>query len=95
MIGDSQERDDKGMLKNSVRLGLFQSNGTLKDICGATKKSSFVMKPGDVVEIAYLCGTISLDVVEPRIISNGVRDDKKPQECTIDQIIVNKNWRKS
>jgi ATP-dependent DNA ligase len=94
VIGDSMERDDKGMLKNSVRLGLYQPNGMLKDICGATKKSSFVLKPGDVIEIAYLCGTLEQDVVEPRIIGRGPRDDKKAKECTIDQIIVNKNWRK-
>lgn len=94
VIGDSTERDEKGMLKNSVRLGLYTPNGYLKDICGATKKSAFVLKPGDVVEIAYLCGTENLDVVEPRIVGKP-RDDKRANECTIDQIIVNKNWRKS
>lgn len=93
VIGNSTERDPKGVLRNSVRLGLYMPNGMLKDICGATKKSSFVLKPGDVVELAYLCGTISLDVVEPRILRP--RDDKRRQDCTIDQIIVNKNWRKS
>jgi ATP-dependent DNA ligase len=93
VIGDSTKRDDKGMLKNSVRLGLFMPNGHLKDICGATKKSSFLLKPGDVVELAYLCGTGNLDVVEPRIVRK--RDDKLPEQCTIDQIIVNKNWRKA
>lgn len=93
VIGDSTERDDKGMLKNSVRLGLIMPNGTIKDICGATKKSSFVLLPGDVVRLAYLCGTVSLDVVEPRITDK--RDDKSALDCTVDQIIVNKNWRKS
>lgn len=96
VIGDSQKRDDKGMLKNSVRLGVYMSNGMLKDICGATKKSSYVLKPGDVVEIIYLYGTgyteAERDVVQPRI--NRLRDDKKPHECTINQIVVNKNWRK-
>lgn len=92
VIGDTKERDDKGMLKNSVRLGLFMPNGFLKDICGATKKSSYVLKPGDVVELAYLYGTGTLDVVQPRILK--LRDDKSAQECTIDQIIINKNWRK-
>jgi ATP-dependent DNA ligase len=92
VIGDTQERDDKGMLKNSVRLGLYMPNGFLKDICGATKKSSYVLKPGDVVEIIYLYGTGTYDVVQPRI--NRLRDDKNPLGCTIDQIVVNKNWRK-
>jgi ATP dependent DNA ligase domain len=92
VIGDSQERDDKGMLKNSVRLGLYMPNGFLKDICGATKKSAFVLKAGDVVELKYLYGTGTLDVVQPRILR--LRDDKIAQNCTIDQIVVNKNWRK-
>jgi ATP-dependent DNA ligase len=93
VIGDTQERDDKGMLKNSVRLGVYMPNGFLKDICGATKKSSYVLKPGDVVELTYLYGTGTYDVVQPRI--NRLRDDKSALECTIDQIIVNKNWIKS
>ena len=100
VIGDSTERDDKGMLKNSVRLGLYMPNGMLKDICGATKKSGFVLKPGDVVQLVYLYGTgntiAERDVVQPRIDTSvkQPRDDKKPHECTIDQIVVNKNWRK-
>jgi bifunctional non-homologous end joining protein LigD len=92
VIGDTTERDDKGMLKNSVRLGVSMPNGFLTDICGATKKSAFVLKPMDVVEITYLYGTGTYDVVQPRI--NRLRDDKRAQECTVDQIIVNKNWRR-
>lgn len=96
VIGDSQERDEKGMLKNSVRLGLYMPNGFLKDICGVTKKSGFVLKPGDVVQIIYLYGSGELDVIQPRIDTRikQPRMDKKPFECTIDQIVVNKNWRK-
>ena len=100
VIGDTTERDDKGMLKNSVRLGLYMPKGELKDICGVTKKSGFVLKPGDVVQIIYLYGTgnniTERDVVQPRIDMDvkQPRYDKKPHECTIDQIVVNKNWRK-
>jgi hypothetical protein len=100
VIGDTTERDDKGMLKNSVRLGLYMPNGMLKDICGATKKSSFVLRPGDVVQIIYLYGTgdtlAERDVVQPRIDVSvkQPRTDKKAQECTMSQIVVNKNWRK-
>ncbi len=95
VIGDSTERDDKGMLKNSVRLGVYMPNGFLKDICGATKKSAFVLKPGDVVEIKYLYGTNvnnNIDVVQPRIVR--LRDDKRAHECTINQIVINKNWKR-
>lgn len=103
VIGDSTERDDMGMLKNSVRLGLYMPNGFLKDICGATKKSIYTLNlgpqksnaplmPGDVVEIAYLYGTGTDDVVQPRIQCK--RTDKKASACTVDQIVRNKNWRK-
>lgn len=100
VIGDTTERDDKGMLKNSVRVGLYMPNGFLKDICGVTKKSSFVLRPGDVVQLVYLYGTgnniSERDVVQPRIDIRvqQPRTDKRAQECTIDQIVVNKNWRK-
>jgi ATP-dependent DNA ligase len=100
VIGDTTERDDAGMLKNSVRVGLYMPNGFLKDICGVTKKSGYVLKPGDVVQIVYLYGTGNnigeRDVVQPRIDVRvkQPRYDKKPHECTIDQIVVNKNWRK-
>lgn len=102
VIGDSTERDDVGMLKNSVRLGLY--NGAfLKDICGATKKSIYLINrgprksntplvPGDVVEVAYLYGTGTMDVVQPRIVCK--RTDKQAKDCTVSQIVVNKNWRK-
>jgi ATP-dependent DNA ligase len=92
VIGDSTKRVE-GKLRDSVRLGCFAPNGFLKDICGSTKKSAFVLKPGDVVEIEYLYGTGTLDVVQPTILR--MRDDKRPEECTLDQIIVNKNWAHS
>jgi ATP-dependent DNA ligase len=92
VIGDSKERDDKGMLKDSVRVGLFDSKGILHDICGATKKAQYVLRPGDVVELKYLYGTGTLDVVQPSILNQ--RFDKAPQECLLDQIVVNKNWSK-
>lgn len=103
VIGDSTERDDNGMLKNSVRLGLYMPNGFLKDICGATKKSIYSLKPGkgksnaplvpgDVIEIIYLYGTGTNDVVQPRIAYK--RTDKQAKDCTVSQIVLNKNWRK-
>ena len=92
VIGDSKELDAHGRNKNSVRLGLYLPNGTLKDICGATKKSSFVCAPGTVVEFKYLYGSGELDVVQPALMHP--RFDKTAKECTIDQIIVSKNWNK-
>jgi ATP-dependent DNA ligase len=91
VIGDSTKVVD-GKLRDSVRLGLYLPDGTLKDICGATKKSRYNLKPGDVVEVKYLYGTGTLDIVQIDILH--LRDDKAASLCTVDQIIVNKNWRK-
>jgi len=90
VIGDSTKRVE-GKLRDSVRLGCFDANGRLKDICGSTKKSAFVLNPGDVIELKYLYGTGTLDVVQPTILRK--RTDKAPALCTLDQIIVNKNWK--
>lgn len=90
VIGDSTKVVE-GHLRDSVRLGLYQPNGFLKDICGATKKSWAVLKAGDVVEVKYLYGTGTNDIVQIDILRQ--RFDKQPKECTIDQIKVNKNWK--
>jgi ATP-dependent DNA ligase len=90
VIGDSRKRGDDGQLKDSVRLGCYDSRGNLKDICGSTKKSAIPLAPDDVVELKYLYGTGTLDVVQPTILRK--RTDKAPRLCTLDQIIVNKNW---
>jgi ATP-dependent DNA ligase len=90
VIGDSTKRVD-GMLRDSVRLGLYDEKGIRHDIGGATKKSAFTLKPGDVVEVKYLYGTDENKVVQPNI--ERIRFDKHPTNCTLDQLIVNKNWR--
>jgi hypothetical protein len=76
--------------KSSVDLGLFNHRGHIQRICGA----SIIGKPGNirlgsVVEISYLYGTRDLHVVQPRI--TVVRDDKKPHECKLEQIIINRD----
>lgn len=89
VLGDSTKVVE-GHLRDSVRLGLYMPDGTLKDICGATKKSRYELHKGDVVEIKYLYGTGTFDIVQIDILH--LRDDKSPQQCTVDQIVVNKNW---
>jgi ATP-dependent DNA ligase len=91
VIGDSTKVVD-GHLRDSVRVGLYMPDGTLKDVSGATKKSKYVLKPGDVVKVKYIYGSGTLDIVQPAILE--LRTDKRPLECTIDQIEVNKNFRK-
>jgi ATP-dependent DNA ligase len=109
VICDSTERNKDGNIKDAVRLGVYTRDGRLQEICGSTKKSRYDLKPFDVVTIKYLYGTgekdangrlildaagnpIPKDVVQPSIVE--LRTDKTAKECTIDQIQVNKNWRK-
>jgi ATP-dependent DNA ligase len=95
VIGDSKERNSDGNIKNSVRLGLYDAQGNLKDVCGVTKKSGLVLKPFDVVTILYLYGSDTLDVIQPRIDMDikQPRHDKAARLCTVDQIEINKNWK--
>jgi ATP-dependent DNA ligase len=89
VLGDSEKIVD-GKKRDSVRLGLYMPDGTLKDICGATKKTRYDLKPGMVVEVKYLYGTGTQDIVQIDILH--LRDDKAANLCTVDQIIINKNW---
>lgn len=75
---------------NSVRVGVVDKQGRLKDICGVSLNGKVAVKIGDVLEIDYLYGTATFDVVQPNLVR--VRDDKKAHQCTIDQIQVNKNF---
>lgn len=92
VIGDSK-KVVSGKLRDSVLLGLYLPDGRLHEICGATKKSWAQLKPGDVVEVKYLYGTEDLNIVQIDILR--VRDDKRAHQCTIDQIEINKNFRKA
>lgn len=81
--------DPKG--KDSVRLGCYDEHGKLHEICGA-RIIDFHPKKGEVVEIRYNKGTKNLHVME--IHMERIRDDKKPRECTLDQIVVNADFRR-
>jgi bifunctional non-homologous end joining protein LigD len=75
---------------NSVEVGLFLPNGQLHRICGVSLNGKPAAKVGQVIEIDYLYGTRRLEVVQPNLVR--IRDDKKPHQCTIDQIQINKNF---
>jgi bifunctional non-homologous end joining protein LigD len=74
--------------KDSVNLGLFNKD-KLQRICGASLIGKGVVREGDVVEVTYLYGTRDLHIVQPRITL--VRDDKRAIDCTIDQIVINRD----
>ena len=77
---------------NSVEVSLYNKQGKLQRICGVSLNGKEAVRIGDVIEIDYLYGTAKLEVVQPNLVR--VRDDKKPHQCTIDQIQVNKNFRR-
>lgn len=77
---------------NSVRVGVYDERGKLHEICGVSLNGKDPAKKGDVVAIKYLYATGDRHVVQPELLF--VRTDKKAQECTIDQLIINKNWTK-
>lgn len=77
--------------KNSAAVGLFRehpglSGADLVDV-GSVKLTDEQMRTftiGTVIEVAYLYCTDELRLYQPRI--RGVRVDKSPHECTLDQL---------
>ena len=76
---------------NSVDVGLYNKQGKLQRICGVSLNGKPTAKVGQVLEIDYLYGTKTLEVVQPNLVR--IRDDKRPAQCTIDQIQDNKNFK--
>ena len=75
---------------NSVRVGVFNKQGVLVEICGVSLNGKPSVQTGDVLCIKYLYAT-QKHVVQPRLLF--VRTDKKAKDCTVDQMVVNKNFR--
>ncbi len=80
--------DPKG--HHSVRIGCYDEHGKLHEICGV-KILDIHPKKGDVVEVKYNKGTRNLHIMEIHL--ERIRDDKAARECTLDQIVVNKDFR--
>jgi len=73
--------------KRSIAIAVY-SDDSLVDIgsCTVTDRMLRTLNPGDVVEVKYL---YAADPQRPRIYQPSflrIRDDKSPEECTIDQI---------
>lgn len=73
--------------KRSVAIAVY-SDGNLIDVgsCTVTDRMLRVLEEGDVIEVKYL---YAADPDKPRIYQPSflrIRDDKAPEECTIDQI---------
>lgn len=78
---------------NSVEVGLFREDGKLHRICGLSLNGKPLARIGDVVEMDYLYGTDKLEAVQVNLVR--IRDDKRPHLCTIDQLKINKNFRRA
>ena len=83
---------------NSVDVGLYTTEGKLQRICGVSLNGKRAVKMGEVIKMEYLYGTrkatkqgIKMEVVQPNFVD--IRDDKNPRKCTMDQIVVNRNFR--
>lgn len=76
---------------NSVEVGVYDHQGQMHRICGVSLNGKKAVKIGDVVKVKYLYGTADLHVKEPELL--GKRTDKRASSCTIDQIVVNKNFK--
>lgn len=76
--------------KRSIACAMFD-NGGLIDVGAVTVTEARLkeLKIGDVIEVRYLYATKDRRLYQPAFVR--IRDDKTPQECTVDQLkIVNK-----
>jgi bifunctional non-homologous end joining protein LigD len=78
--------------KDSVAIGVYNKNGVIQRIaaCSMHGKKQKAAK-GNVIEVKYLYGTRSLHIVQPGFLY--IRTDKRPEQCTVDQIEINKDMQ--
>ena len=80
--------------KDSVRIGVFDQGGKVVEISGCSLSSKKHPHVGDVLKVKYLYAAINEEgerhIVQPAML--GIRTDKSPMACTIDQLVVNKNF---
>lgn len=84
------ETDRKGKVE-SMGIGVYK-NGTLTEVAGCRLLPAYVgrINVGDVVETRYLYATADDRLYQPHF--QKIRTDKRPDECTIDQLIyTNRN----
>jgi bifunctional non-homologous end joining protein LigD len=74
----------------AVEIGVYDAKGKLQRISGCALKSRIKVSVGDVVSVKYLYATRDRHIVQPSMLR--VRTDKKPNQCTIDQLVVNENF---
>lgn len=72
--------------KRSASVALLDQNGQQQEIgsVSLTEKILSITLPGDVIEIKYLYATEDQKIYQPSFLRT--REDKKPEECTLDQL---------
>ena len=78
--------------KDSVEIGMWNSNGKMHRISGLSLRNKYRVVPGTVLEVRFLYATKELHIVQPVLVH--VRYDKKAADCKLEQLIpyINKNW---
>jgi hypothetical protein len=75
--------------RDSAEFSVYDESGELYRICDASLIGKPKLTVGDVAELKYLYATSVRRVVQPTIMRK--RDDKKPEECTIAQLVINRD----
>ena len=78
----TRSRNDAGREIGSIQYAVHAPNGSLVHVGACSVIGKPHVEPGDVIEVAYLywTGTVTY---QPRMVR--VREDKAPEECTLDQ----------
>jgi len=81
--------------KDSVEIGMWDSNGRMHRISGLSLRNKYRVAPGTVLEVRFLYATKELHIVQPVLVR--VRTDKRAADCKLTQLVpyINKNWVKS
>lgn len=77
---------------NSVRVGVYNERGILQEICGVSLNGKPTAVVGNVICMKYLYATRERHAVQPELLF--IRTDKRAAECTMGQLVVNKNFRR-
>ncbi len=72
------------------RLSLEMLDGPLwRTVCGL-KVPNGTVRPGEFVEVRYLCGTADKKLVQPVFLR--VREDADNEDCMFEQVKISKRW---
>jgi len=90
IVGDPSTEKD-GREKDGVDVLLYDKQGRLNRVSGCSLIGRIKVVKGDVIEVKYLYGSGDGHIIQPVMLMK--RDDIQPIECTMDQIVISKNWK--